>query len=558
MVKVLKQRAVTAEAFCYAVVPNPAKLASHHLDLLSWFERIELGVSQDAVFAIFGRGAAKSALAEVGTAFVGTTNRRRYCLYVQAAQEQADQKLMNIGAYLSSDYVRKIHPEVGAPAVNKTGATKGWRRNRLWTASGFVIDALGMDTAMRGLRIDEQRPDMIVLDDCDSSADSTRTVRRKIDTLTRTILPAGSPDMVVAFVQNLIHNDSMMNQIVTGRIDALANRQIIGPVPVVEGFEWDRETRTMVKGTPTWDYHDKHVVERMVADMGIDAFMAECQHDLGARHGALWAPALIKHGPPPQMRRTVVAVDPAISSGPDSDETGIVGVGSGIDGCTWVLADRSGRFPPEAWTARAVALAVEIGARKIVYEKTQGGNLNAGMLRSAIAQNPAARGIIVHGVPAKGSKAQRAQPCVLAYERGKVMHAAPSAAGDLLTLESQQVGWVPEFDRDSPDRVDALVHAWHALNKEAVRLVTSTYDQPPGEQQNGTAPAQTARDRYRVVTPGSVPDGFYVGPLQPRGGVVPTPDQRRLAEQNGQSALPGQAPPQVRPDTKRRLRVPTL
>ena len=46
----------------------------------------------------------------------------------------------------------------------------------------------------------------------------------------------------------------------------------------------------------------------------------------------------------PDMQRTVVAIDPAVSSGPSSDETGIVIAGLGVDGHGYVLRDLSCRF----------------------------------------------------------------------------------------------------------------------------------------------------------------------------------------------------------------------
>jgi len=46
------------------------------------------------------------------------------------------------------------------PARRQVRQSKGWRRNRLRTASGFTIVAIGLDTAARGVKLDEDRPDL--------------------------------------------------------------------------------------------------------------------------------------------------------------------------------------------------------------------------------------------------------------------------------------------------------------------------------------------------------------------------------------------------------------
>ena len=56
----------------------------------------------------------------------------------------------------------------------------------------------------------------------------------------------------------------------------------------------------------------------------------------------------------PELVRVVVAIDPAVTSGEQSDETGIVVVGKGSDGRGYVLADRSCRESPSGWAHRAV------------------------------------------------------------------------------------------------------------------------------------------------------------------------------------------------------------
>jgi len=162
--------------------------------------------------------------------------------------------------------------------------------------------------------------------------------------------------------------------------------------------------------------------------------------------GALWHRAMFDNRrPAPDLARVVVAIDPATTSGEDSDETGIVVCGRGIDGRGYVLADRSCRLGPDGWAQRAWAAYDEFKADRMVYESNQGGDMVAHTLRTVRRS-----GAIV-GVHASRGKRTRAEPVAALYEQGRVTHCAP-----LDELEDQLVSWTPDSG-DSPDRLDALV-----------------------------------------------------------------------------------------------------
>lgn len=74
--------------------------------------------------------------------------------------------------------------------------------------------------------------------------------------------------------------------------------------------------------------------------------------------GALWTRSMmdqchIEH-PPAELRRIVVAIDPAGSSNKNSDETGIIVAGVDRAGIGYILADLSGKYSPETWARKAV------------------------------------------------------------------------------------------------------------------------------------------------------------------------------------------------------------
>ncbi len=194
--------------------------------------------------------------------------------------------------------------------------------------------------------------------------------------------------------------------------------------------------------------------------------------------GALWRRADIDRrrvDAAPELARIVVAIDPATTSGEESDETGIVVVGlgrvrtiksavfaaagpAGLGIVTteipiepthaYVLEDLSGRHTPDGWARIAIEAYRRHSADRIVAEVNQGGDLVEATLRHA----PGGREAAYRAVRASRGKVARAEPVAALYERGVVHH-----VGALPGLEDQLVTWVP--GQPSPDRLDALVWA---------------------------------------------------------------------------------------------------
>jgi phage terminase large subunit-like protein len=177
--------------------------------------------------------------------------------------------------------------------------------------------------------------------------------------------------------------------------------------------------------------------------------------------GALWTrkmldAAFIDPAQVPEMRRSVVALDPAVTAGENSDETGIIVAGLGIDGLYYVLRDASGHFSPNEWARRAVNLRIEMDADRIVAEVNNGGDLVRGTLRTIDPALP------FKAVTASKGKRTRADPIAALYEQNRVRH-----AGGFAELEDQLCNWIPGTGQHSPDRLDALVWALSELALEA-------------------------------------------------------------------------------------------
>jgi phage terminase large subunit-like protein len=147
----------------------------------------------------------------------------------------------------------------------------------------------------------------------------------------------------------------------------------------------------------------------------------------------------------PELIRIVIAIDPAISSTAESDETGITVQGLDANGNGYLLEDLSGKYTPNEWSSIAVNAVNRWNADCIVAEKNQGGDMVEAVLRANGAKHR------VKLVTATKGKYVRAEPIYSLYEQGKVFH-----VGKFPILESQMVSFEPEKGK-SPDRVDALV-----------------------------------------------------------------------------------------------------
>lgn len=182
---------------------------------------------------------------------------------------------------------------------------------------------------------------------------------------------------------------------------------------------------------------------------------------LNDKPGALWKRHMISDNRVkghPDLVRIVVAIDPAVTSDPKSDETGIVAVGKGVDGLAYVLKDLSGKLKPREWASRAVNYFEEKNADKIVAEVNNGGDLVGEMVQII---SPAAFDSGFKKVTASKGKITRAEPIAALYEQGRVKH-----VGNFGTLEDQMCDYEPENYSTSPDRMDALVWALHELMLE--------------------------------------------------------------------------------------------
>ncbi len=220
------------------------------------------------------------------------------------------------------------------------------------------------------------------------------------------------------------------------------------------------------------EFFDRVVKRLRGTRLGRQEIFAEILDD---NPSALWKLSAIEatrvaHAP--ELLRVGVAIDPAVSQNPDSDETGIVTAGIGTCHCRgsaelhgFVLRSQADIWAPKKWAELAIADYEGEKADMMVGEVNQGGDL--------VAANLVANGgahLPFTAVHATRGSVLRAEPVSSLYEQLTVHH-----VGDHAKLEDHMCQWNPLEDEHCPDDVAALVYV---LTELMLQGAPPTYTKP--------------------------------------------------------------------------------
>lgn len=456
-------------------------LSDPHRELWRWAMQIGLGPVAPFV-AIWARGRGKSTHAEMAAAYMAATGRRSYIMYVCETQDQADKHVGSILRMLTSRHMARYYLDAGKPRMGTSGPAT-WRRSIFTTHTGATVEAIGINKAIRGQKIDWTRPDMIVFDDVDAKHDTENAVAKKERTITTSILPAAdADDCAVLFVQNVIHNGSIAHKLSVrpgepGAADYLADRIVSGPHPAAAGlrYEFDPDAGPgeqpwrVVNGRSLWRGFELATIAQEINREGPASFERESQHNVDADNplallsSETFAATRVADAPP--LRRVVIGVDPSGGAG----RCGIVAVGLGhVNGVKhgYTIADHStakGASSAE-WAQAVLRCYMATGADAIVVERNFGGDMARDTIRAAQLTDGegdiALRGTNapIIEVTASRGKAVRAEPVAALFALARAHH-----VGHFSDLEKEWTTWVPTESPDSPDRLDAEVWAYTAL-----------------------------------------------------------------------------------------------
>jgi hypothetical protein len=450
-----------------------------HAAVWDWANAIGAASDPRPLTAFWSRGRGKSTTAEAVAADLGIRKARTYCMYVCGTQDQADKHVQTVARMLEQNAVAQYAPDIGKPRLSQNG-NRSWNRQIVQTATGFTIESIGLNKAVRGQKIDWARPDLIILDDVDEKHDTELTTRKKEEILSDSILPAGATNAAVIFMQNLIHSNSIASRLAkapgsAGAADYLMERLISGPFPAVEGLKYELQPSgnvyrwAITGGRSLWAGFDLAICQAELNRVGPTAYERESQHDVNNDDpNALMSSEdfdrtrATEH---PDLVQVAVAVDPPGGA----TECGIVAGGKALIDGDWhgyVLEDNSqpAGVPPNTWALEVLKTYYRTRADMIYIEKNFGGDMVANTIRQVKWLDDDGN-VIVDGarvaiveVSASRGKAVRAQPIATAFQQGRCHH-----VGMFSTLEREWRQFVPGVTKESPNRLDAEVWLFTGL-----------------------------------------------------------------------------------------------
>lgn len=270
-----------------------------------------------------------------------------------------------------------------------------------------------------------------------------------------------------------------------GRLPQLCITTTPKPLPLLRTIleEWTEMTQ-LTTGS-SFDNRDnlagafyKTVVEAYVGTtLGRQEIFGEILWEV---EGAYWTMELLERTRRkawPRLKQIVVAVDPQAKKKDGGSETGIIvaGIDTKRRAEGYVLEDRSKNYSPKEWAQEAIDAYHEWGADSVVCETNQGGDMVKETIWSIDPNIP------IREVNASVAKIARAEPVAALYEQDRIHH-----VGTFGMLETQMVTFIGEKDPNygSPDRLDAMVWAFHALFRLKQR---PSKLQPPSTSQKSLA-----------------------------------------------------------------------
>jgi phage terminase large subunit-like protein len=222
-------------------------------------------------------------------------------------------------------------------------------------------------------------------------------------------------------------------------------------------------------GEPSWpEGFPISSCQLLMNDIGLSAFLAECQHETKPPEGDVFSHinfARCSWDDVPKLKKTVVWVDPAVTSTDSSDSMGIHCDGLGTDGKIYRLWSWENRANPYAAIRLAVTKAIELKADVVGVEVNQGRDLWRGVY-DQVCEDIRKEGEDYYrrlprykeSIATKdlGSKIARAQRMLVDYERGVFVH----VEGTHTTLEMA----LRRFPKVKPyDLVDSSFWAWNEI-----------------------------------------------------------------------------------------------
>lgn len=344
----------------------------------------------------------------------------------------------------TNERLRDDFPDLCTPLSSRRGITDADRADLYRAKSGFVFAARGMESQALGLKIGAKRPDLIILDDVEPAEEkySAALTEKRLKTLQDTVLPLNDKARVV-LVGTVTRVDSIVHQLVK-----VAREQVAADDPqsawvADDGWRpfYYPPILTDEGGVRSSIWPARWSIDHLERIEHTRSYAKNYLNSPIGADGDYWTLDDFTRGELSGVTRTLLSIDPAVTTKDSSDYTGLAVI-------QW--APSSGRCRVKV--AVRVRLAGADLRRKIL--SMLAADETIGLLLIETNQGGEVWPAILHNMPVPlklkhqtVKKEIRAAEILNDYQLGNVIH-----AHGLADLETEQVGF-PRAPHD--DLVDA-------------------------------------------------------------------------------------------------------
>lgn len=237
----------------------------------------------------------------------------RFAAAFASAAAQAEAHLSSFKHELETNaLLRSDFPELCRPARRQTGGTVADRSGQLHTAAGFVFAARGVDSAVLGMKVEDQRPDLLILDDVepDEASYSPLLAEKRLGTVVDAIFPLNIYARV-AMVGTVTMPGSIIHQCV---------RHAIGTA--TEDDQWVADQKIRCHYTPAIITNDDGTERSVWPEKWSLAWLQSIRHtrqyaknyanDPMGRDGSYWNMEDFRYGELDGVTKVALFVDPIV------------------------------------------------------------------------------------------------------------------------------------------------------------------------------------------------------------------------------------------------------
>lgn len=341
-----------------------------------------------------------------------------------------------------NERLRSDFPELCSPA-------KHGRRSVMDTQDGYMAESgaciivAGLDQGTLGIKVENRRPSLIVIDDGEPSDGNYSDYQRdqRLTILREAVLPM-SLNAAVELVGTTTRLGSIMDQVMKGADWAREENFVANHYPALIVDETTGEERS------SWP--DRWPLEYLQGIRHTRSFQVNMQCQPVSADGTHWKGDDFTYDTAGVLARMieakVLAVDPAVTSTKRADQTGLAIVGYGA---RKALVERATgvRMDPKALREMVhTTLRADPSIRTVLCEVTNGGEWVTGALL------PLPGGVKLVELRPTKSKLARVTALFDHYQRSKVCHAKPLPA-----CEAQMCAFPQVHNDDIIDAVAAAV-----------------------------------------------------------------------------------------------------